>query len=154
MFQFNHALDLRRVLDGCPWSSSRFPLIVHHISLGEIPHSVPLNKLMFWVQIFNLLASRFSESVGERLRNFIDNFLQYDESNKRDAWKNYMCIRVEIDVTLPLKRWKISKWAMECRLVLSLNTRHSTSFASSFKKSWATQRAYVTNYTTQIMKRS
>ncbi|KAL8505539.1 hypothetical protein ACS0TY_016689 [Phlomoides rotata] len=71
LIQFSYAIDLMRVLDGCPWSFGRFPLIVHQLSMGEIPHIVPLNKLMFWVQVFNLPISCFSEAVGEHLGNFI-----------------------------------------------------------------------------------
>ncbi|KAL8484749.1 hypothetical protein ACS0TY_027160 [Phlomoides rotata] len=41
LFQINHVIDLRRVLDDCPWSFGRFPIIVLQLSLGEIPHSVP-----------------------------------------------------------------------------------------------------------------
>ncbi|KAL8546024.1 hypothetical protein ACS0TY_005945 [Phlomoides rotata] len=64
LFQFSHAIDLKRVLDGYPWSFGRFPLIVHQLALGEIPHSVLLNKLIFWVQVFNLPVGCFSETVG------------------------------------------------------------------------------------------
>ncbi|KAL8492183.1 hypothetical protein ACS0TY_023713 [Phlomoides rotata] len=74
IFQFNHSIDLRRVLDGCPWSFGRFHLIVHHLCLVEIPHSVPHNKIAFWVQIFNLPVGCFSEVVGERLGTSSDTF--------------------------------------------------------------------------------
>ncbi|KAL8483591.1 hypothetical protein ACS0TY_026322 [Phlomoides rotata] len=106
LFQFSHVIDLKRVLDNCPWSFGRFPLIVHQLSMGKIPHTVPLKKLMFWVQVFNLPVGYFSETVGERLGNFIGRFLHYDDSNKGAVWKNYMRIRVEVDVLLPLKQLK------------------------------------------------
>ncbi|KAL8470628.1 hypothetical protein ACS0TY_033254 [Phlomoides rotata] len=61
---------------------------------------------MFWVQVFNLPVGCFLETVGECLGNFIGRFFHYDDSNKGVVWKNYMRIRVEIDVMLPLKRWK------------------------------------------------
>ncbi|KAL8536503.1 hypothetical protein ACS0TY_011921 [Phlomoides rotata] len=61
---------------------------------------------MFRVQVFNLPVGCFTGAVGERLENFIGRFIQYDESNKGAVWKNYMRIRVEIDVLFPLKRWK------------------------------------------------
>ncbi|KAL8533864.1 hypothetical protein ACS0TY_010046 [Phlomoides rotata] len=80
MFQSNHIIDLRRVLDGSPWSFGRFSLIVRHLCLGEFPHSVPLNKLAFWVQVFNLPIGCFSEVVGERMGNFIgDRWLNLKE---------------------------------------------------------------------------
>ncbi|KAL8481316.1 hypothetical protein ACS0TY_027726 [Phlomoides rotata] len=56
--------------------------------------------------VFNLPIGCFTEAVGTRLGNFIGTFLQYDDSNWGTMWKNYMCIHIEIDVSLPLKCWK------------------------------------------------
>ncbi|KAL8513663.1 hypothetical protein ACS0TY_012960 [Phlomoides rotata] len=49
--------------------------------------------------------------VGISLEYFIGIFLEYDASNRDVSWKPYMRIRVELDVDLPLKRWKRVKLA-------------------------------------------
>ena len=36
--------------------------------------------------------------------NYIGEFLEYDASNNSSFWKNYMQVKVKIDVRLPLKR--------------------------------------------------
>lgn len=106
LIQFFHRLDLKRVTEGGPWSIGSHPLIIHQLKVGELPHSVPLNRLPFWVQIYNLPVGLFTESVGKSLGNFIGTFLEYDMSNRGAAWKPFMRIRVELDVNLPLKRGK------------------------------------------------
>lgn len=106
LIQFFHKIDLKRVLEGGPWSIGSHPLLVHHLQIGEIPDQVPLNSLPFWVHVYNLPIGSFSEAVGKSLGNYIGRFLEYDASNKGAAWKTYMRIRVELDVSQPLKRGK------------------------------------------------
>lgn len=106
LIQFFHKMDLKRVVEGGLWSIGNHPLIIHQMKIGKITHNVPLNKILFWVQIYNLPMGSFIESVGRALGNFIGIFLEYDASNRGDAWKPFMRIRVEVDVNTPLKRGK------------------------------------------------
>ncbi|KAL8456798.1 hypothetical protein ACS0TY_034875 [Phlomoides rotata] len=106
MFQFYHLLDVKRILEGSPWSFNNHPLVLHALIRGEHPLRVPLNKLSFWVQVYDLPHGYFSERVGSLLGNFIGKFLEYDNSNRGAAWMTYMRIRVEVDTDIPLKRWK------------------------------------------------
>ncbi|KAL8473992.1 hypothetical protein ACS0TY_030732 [Phlomoides rotata] len=106
MFQFYHFLDVKRVLDGSPWSFNNHPLILHPLQKGEHPHRVPLNKLPFWVQIYDLPHGFISKKEGIQLGNFVGKFLEYDKSNRGAAWMSYTRIRVEVDTAIPLRRWK------------------------------------------------
>lgn len=105
-FQFFHRLNLKRVLEGSPWSFFNVPLILHYLKKGEHPLRVPLVRLPFWVQIYDLPHGFMSEKIGKQIGNFIGSFLEYDSSNNLVAWRNYMRIRVDVDVTLPLKWFK------------------------------------------------
>lgn len=107
--QFYHPLNLKRVLDGGPWTSGNHSLLVHQLKLGENPLSVPLNKILFYVEMDNIPAGLFTEKVDKMLGNFIDKFMEYDGSNKRSVWLNFMRLRVELNNDLPLKRWKYIK---------------------------------------------
>lgn len=82
LFQFYHKLNVKRVIEGTPWSLGNGPLILHQMKMGENPLSVPLNKLNFCVQIYDLPMGFFTERVGTRMSNFIDQFLEYDDSNR------------------------------------------------------------------------
>ncbi|KAL8548212.1 hypothetical protein ACS0TY_007510 [Phlomoides rotata] len=106
LFQLFHHLDVNRVMDGSPWSFGKFPLIVHHLKIGELPMSVPLQFIRFWIQIYGLPIGYFNETIGRALGNFVGRFLKYDASNLTSVWREFMRVRVEVNVDHPLKRFK------------------------------------------------
>ncbi|KAL8493878.1 hypothetical protein ACS0TY_024880 [Phlomoides rotata] len=106
LFQFFHVLDVKRILEGSPWSFNNHPLVLHSLLKGDHPHRVPLNKVPYWVQIYDLPHGFITEKVGVQLGNFVGKFLEYDNSNHGASWMTYMRIRVEVDTKIPLKRWK------------------------------------------------
>jgi 14-3-3 protein epsilon len=44
------------------------------------------------------------EKVGTKLANYIGVLLEYDKNNNLSFWRQYMRIRVKIDVRMPLKK--------------------------------------------------
>ncbi|MBA0580609.1 hypothetical protein Gorai_022818 [Gossypium raimondii] len=59
-----------------------------------------------WVQIHDLPKGMFFESVAKQFRNFIGTFLDYDENAIAAGLRNYIRIRVEIDIRTLIKRRK------------------------------------------------
>jgi hypothetical protein len=57
-----------------------------------------------WVQIHDLPMGLMRESVGNKLANYIGAFMEYDKNNKTSFWRQYMRVRVKVDVRLPLKK--------------------------------------------------
>lgn len=106
VFQFFHPVDLRRIYEGGPWSFGNHPLILHHLKNGEFPLRVPLDFINFWVQVHDLPVGYITEGLGRQLGNFIGQFLEYDSTNSGSVWRQYMRIRVAINVNNPLKRCK------------------------------------------------
>lgn len=51
VFQFYHEVDVKRIMEGCPWSFNRRALVMQPLREGENPRSVILNTLELWVQI-------------------------------------------------------------------------------------------------------
>ena len=47
-----------------------------------------------------------SETVGKLLGDFFGEFLEYDSKNNSSLWREFMCIKVRLDVRMPLKRKK------------------------------------------------
>lgn len=45
-------------------------------------------------------------AVGQHLGNYIGEFVEYDANNSSGIWRSYMCIKVLLDVRLPLKKEK------------------------------------------------
>ena len=106
LFKFFHSVDMRRVLDGGPWTFDNFHLVLHYYKPGDIPATIPLNHFAIWVQVHELPVGCMSERVGIQLGNAIGEFVSYDHVNNSGFWKSYMRIRVRLDVRLPLLRWK------------------------------------------------
>ncbi|KAL8470718.1 hypothetical protein ACS0TY_033330 [Phlomoides rotata] len=128
MFQFFHPLDVKRVIDGSPWVLGNHLLVVHQLVTGELPLTVPLNHLAFWMQVYGLHVGYFSENIGRILGDFVGRFLEYDVSNSNAVWREYMRIRVEIDVLLPLKRCKKIKLGTGAAILVNFKYEKLFSF--------------------------
>lgn len=111
IFQFFHEIDLQRIYNGGPWSFNSFPLILHRLKSGDFPLQVPLDSIYFWVQVHDLPAGYISEGIGRQIGNFIGKFEEFDPTNSSSIWRQYMRIRVAVNVNSPLKRCKRIKRA-------------------------------------------
>lgn len=56
VIQFFHEINLKRVIEGSPWSFNRKALIIDRMKEGEVPRGVKLNSIDLWVQIYDLRA--------------------------------------------------------------------------------------------------
>ncbi|MBA0805993.1 hypothetical protein Gohar_005470 [Gossypium harknessii] len=99
-------MDIERVLTGLPWTFNNHLLLLNKLVRGEDPLKVPLIFTPFWVQIHDVPIGLFSEMLAIQLGNFIGVFPEYDTSNLGKENRNYMRVRVQIDVRKPLKRKK------------------------------------------------
>ena len=80
------------------------------IKEGENPRTVPIVTIDIWVQIFDLQVGFMSTRVAKDIGDYIGRFIELDKNNFTGIWRNYLQIRVEIDVRKPLvRRMKITK---------------------------------------------
>jgi hypothetical protein len=66
--------------------------------------NIPLHHADFWVQVHDLPVGLMAEKVGRKLANYIGSFVEYDKNNKSSFWRQYMRIRVRVDIRKPLKK--------------------------------------------------
>lgn len=92
--------------NGGPWSFDNVMLVLSSIPSGEDPVKVTLWHLSIWIQIYDLPSGFMNESVGKQLGNFFGEFLQYDAKNDAAIWREFMRLKIRIDVRKPLKRKK------------------------------------------------
>lgn len=112
LFQFFHEVDVKRVMEGCPWSFNRRALVMRRLQEGENPRSVDLNTMDLWVQVYDLKVGFMSEKIITEVGNSIGKFVASYLSNFTGVWREYFRIQVTIDVNQPLKRrMKIKKAA-------------------------------------------
>ncbi|PNX91013.1 hypothetical protein L195_g047142 [Trifolium pratense] len=104
LFQFAHAIDMEEVLQGGPWMFDNHMLIMERIQLGVQIENIPLYHVDFWVQVHNLPVGLMAEKVGTKLANYIGAFVEYDKNNNSSFWRQYMRLRVRVDVRQPLKK--------------------------------------------------
>ncbi|GAU30590.1 hypothetical protein TSUD_392810 [Trifolium subterraneum] len=104
LFQFSHELDMEGVLQGGPWSFDNQMLLVQRVQVGVQIENIPLHHAEFWVQVHNLPTGLMLEKVGTRLANYIGSFVEYDKNNNNSFWRQYMRLRVRVDVRQPLKK--------------------------------------------------
>lgn len=64
--------------------------------------SVPLVYSNWWIQIHDLPPGLFRDSMAVQFGNFIGRFLEYDTKKLAIGNMNYMRIRVQLDVRMPL----------------------------------------------------
>ncbi|PNY08666.1 hypothetical protein L195_g005197 [Trifolium pratense] len=58
----------------------------------------------FYKEVHNLPVVLMAEKVGTKLANYIGAFVEYDKNNNSSFWRQYMRLRVRVDVRHPLKK--------------------------------------------------
>ncbi|XP_074342938.1 uncharacterized protein LOC141680674 [Apium graveolens] len=106
LFQFYHKNDMDWMVKNGSWSFDNATLVTNTSPAGGDPTKVSLNEVEFWVQIYDLPSGYMAEPVGEQLGNFFGSFVSYDLSNNESIWREYMRLRIKVDVRRPLKRKK------------------------------------------------
>ncbi|XP_062104125.1 uncharacterized protein LOC133815285 [Humulus lupulus] len=104
LFQFYHEVDISRVMEGSPWTFDRVPLVFERLKVGENPRAMVLNRLHFWVQLHGMTPGFMSERMVRDIGNRIGDFVESDLNNFNGVWRDYMRIRVLLNVDLPVKR--------------------------------------------------
>ncbi|XP_060966219.1 uncharacterized protein LOC133034821 [Cannabis sativa] len=104
LFQFYHEIDVQTVIDGSPWTFNRMPLVFHRLKRGEDPRVVSLHEIDMWVQLHDLKYGFMSEWVVKHAGNYIGTFIKSDAKNFIGVWRDYLRVRVTVDINKPLKR--------------------------------------------------
>lgn len=104
VFQFYHEIDIKRVIEGSPWSFNRKALIFARMKEGDIPRAISLNTIDLWVQIHDLRAGFMTENVLREVGNYIGKFVESCPNNFTGVWREYLRVRVTIDLAKSLKR--------------------------------------------------
>ncbi|KAM6580909.1 hypothetical protein CsatA_004683 [Cannabis sativa] len=104
LFQFYHEIDVERVITGSPWTFNKKQLILHRLKEGENPRSVNLHFLDLWVHIYDLEHGFQSLKVVTDIGNLMGKFVESDINNFSGVWREYMRVRVTIDVDKPMRR--------------------------------------------------
>lgn len=103
LFQFFHEVDIKRVIEGSPWTFDRFQLVFQRLKEGDNPHSMEINKIHRWVQLYNMSSGFMSQRVVKDIGDYIGDFFESDPNNFIGVWREYLRVRVAADLNKPLK---------------------------------------------------
>ena len=98
LFQFYHLIDLRRVMDGGPWSFNSHLLVLHELKSYENLAEVPLYFVSFFIQVYDLPHGFISEIIGKALGDYTGESLEYNEKNNSSFDRSFMRIKALVDV--------------------------------------------------------
>lgn len=71
---------------------------------GDNPRCIDLNAMDLWVQVYDLKAGFMIERLIKEIGNYIRSFVSIYPTNFVGVWRDYLRVRVTIDVTKPLRR--------------------------------------------------
>lgn len=103
-FEFFHQLDIQKVIDGGPWSFEQAMLVLHQVASGEDPLMAQLQEIEIWVQVYDIPQGFLSENILRSVGSHIGKYVRSDPKTFEGGWKEYVRIRVAINVEKPIKR--------------------------------------------------
>lgn len=101
-FQFYHERDLKRIINGGPWTFNRKVLLLTYMAPLSNPLSDPIENIDFWIQVHDVPLGFRLERVCADVGNKMGQFIEFDPANFNDRWKPFLRIRVRLNVTKPL----------------------------------------------------
>lgn len=103
LFQFGHEADIKRVMDGGPWSFDNNVLLWSRVKPREEPLTITLHRLPLWVQVHGIPIGLRSESIVKGIGNRLGEFMESNNTNFMGSCRSYVCLRVYIDVHKAMK---------------------------------------------------
>ncbi|XP_021802783.1 uncharacterized protein LOC110746864, partial [Prunus avium] len=104
LFAFSNASDVRRILEGGPWTFGRDLLALAEVPDLAVPALIPLQTQAFWVRIHGLPAQFLTRIMGEELGGTMGTVLTVNCDRHGICMGDYLRVRVVLDISLPLRR--------------------------------------------------
>ncbi|KAF4369177.1 hypothetical protein F8388_023041 [Cannabis sativa] len=78
---------------------------------------VELNMLTFttfWIQVYGIAFLHHSKAMTYKLRVILGRFIEVDTASLKESWGPYLWVRIEINVTQPLRRGLYFQFHGQC----------------------------------------
>ncbi|XP_057431502.1 uncharacterized protein LOC130724316 [Lotus japonicus] len=108
LFRFVNTRERNFAVQGGPWYVNRFLVVMAKFDVNSIPSQVTLVRVPFWVRVYNLRVSLRTAAVVRSLGSTFAGLITWDRAEIH-RFREYMRIRVWVDVTKPLRRGQAMK---------------------------------------------
>ncbi|KAK6139565.1 hypothetical protein DH2020_026711 [Rehmannia glutinosa] len=104
LFMFNNTVDMKKVINGSPWLFDKSLLALTEAQAAQIGSKFEVSTCQFWVQIHDIPIGLMNKSFVEISGNTIGKYLGMDVDSDGYSFGRFLRIRVDLDITKPLKR--------------------------------------------------
>lgn len=99
VFEFFESDDMRRVLEGRPWSFERYILVLNNF-MGSVPPSqMAFTQSPFWVQIHDIPLLCMNKEVGFKIGYSLGEFVAVDVAGNGGGWGHNLRICIILDLS-------------------------------------------------------
>lgn len=106
MVEFEVYIDKVRVIRDGPWSFDKSLILVKDFDRSQQVKSIKMEDASFWVRVYDLSLIACNEYIGHLINNSLGQFEEIDLIHGEVESSEFMRIRVNIDITKHLLRWK------------------------------------------------
>lgn len=122
--QFSCLGDWRKVMDEGPWIFRGYAVLLEEYDGITKPSKIKFKKMIAWARIYDLPTGFRTTNIGRQLGNKIGEFLKVDLDDETNGWRDFLRIKVKLDVDKPLTRI----------VYISLGARKREAFRIKYKK--------------------
>ncbi|XP_059436686.1 uncharacterized protein LOC132169716 [Corylus avellana] len=107
--EFEHEWDKIRFLEGRPWVFEGYLFSVEEFDGLTPPTQIVFEKIAFWVRMLKLPLACMSKDVGTLIVSTMGFFEEVDIDIDGVGWGEFLCVRIQLDLTKPLSRGRFLK---------------------------------------------
>lgn len=96
--------DKRRVKEGLPWSFDQSVLVLKDMDKSILPMQMDFTRSPIWVQVHDMPLVCMNREVGCKIGETMGDVEEGDVIGDGVGWGRCLCIRINIDLTMPLDR--------------------------------------------------
>jgi hypothetical protein len=104
VFQFSCLGDWRKVMEEGPWLFRGNAVLLEKYDGVTKPSTVKFKKLAIWAHVYDLPTSFRNKKIRRQLGDKIGDTLWVESDNVVKGWRDYLHIRVNLDIDKPLTR--------------------------------------------------
>ncbi|GAB2238051.1 hypothetical protein Droror1_Dr00015953 [Drosera rotundifolia] len=110
VIDFSHKGDRGYVLKNGPWSFDGHAIILVEFDGDARVEDIAFDRLPIWIRVFNLPINKMNMRVAIVIGDKVGRFVEADVDDNGRKIGRYLRIRVELDVTKPLRRGVVLKF--------------------------------------------